>query len=125
MRERPRMNIHMTEPDSVPLDRAFAVKWYADGWIDCWNSNRPERVRDILTEDFVLDSPTTRHTGWRDQGHHATIGHIRYVLAAYPDPQLEGTHPPMFPKRIARAALTWRGSGHLSGPIGPPRHARP
>ena len=57
------MNTHIAEPDRIPLDPAFAVKWYADGWIDCWNSNRPERVREILTEDFVLDSPTTRHTG--------------------------------------------------------------
>jgi len=87
------------------------VKWYADGWIDCWNSNRPERVRDILTEDFVLDSPTTRHTGWRVQGYQATMDYIRYVLTAYPDLKWEVTEPPMFSDRMARAAFTWRGTG--------------
>jgi hypothetical protein len=57
------------------------VNWYAEGWIDCWNSNRPQRVREILTEDFVLDSPTTRHTGWQVRGHQATMEYIRYVLS--------------------------------------------
>jgi predicted ester cyclase len=114
------MNVHVAEPDQVPLDRVFAVKWYADGWIDCWNSNRPERVREILTEDFVLDSPTTRHTGWRVQGHQATMEYIRYVLTAYPDLKWEVTDPPMFSECMARAAFTWRGTGHFTGRIDPP-----
>ena len=84
------MDKRVAECDPVPLDRAFAVKWYAEGWIDCWNSNRPQRVRDILTEDFVLDSPTTRHTGWHVQGYQATMDYIRYVLTAYPDPATGG-----------------------------------
>jgi hypothetical protein len=50
------VNKRVAECDPAPLDRAFAVKWYAEGWIDCWNSNRPQRVREILTEDFVLDA---------------------------------------------------------------------
>ena len=114
------MNVHVAEPDQAPLDRAFAVKWYAEGWIDCWNSNHPERVRDILTEDFVLDSPTTRHTGWQVRGHQATMEYIRYVLTAYPDLQWEVTEPPMFSDRMARVAYTWRGTGHFSGRIDPP-----
>ena len=114
------MNMHIAGPDQAPLDPAFAVKWYAEGWIDCWNSNRPERVRDILTEDFVLDSPTTRHTGWQVRGHQATMDYIRYVLTAYPDLKWEVTEPPMFAERMARAAFTWRGTGHFSGRIDPP-----
>ena len=107
-------------PDPGALDREFAVRWYAEGWIDCWNSNRPERVREILTEDFVLDSPTTRHTGWHVQGHEATMGYIRYVLAAYPDLKWEVTDPPMFSDQMARAAFSWRGTGHFSGRFDPP-----
>ena len=114
------MNMQSLKPDQVKLDPSFAEKWYAEGWIDCWNSNRPERVRDILTEDFVLDSPTTRHTGWHVQGHEATIGYIRYVLAAYPDLQWEVTAPPMLAEHMARAAFTWRGTGHFTGRIDPP-----
>ena len=114
------MDMHFPEPDQAALDRAFAVNWYANGWIDCWNSNRPERVREILTEDFVLDSPTTRHTGWRVQGHAATMDYIRYVLAAYPDLQWQVTAPPMFSDCMARATFTWRGTGHFTGRIDPP-----
>ena len=114
------MNVHLPQPDPVPLDRSFAERWYADGWIDCWNSNRPERVREILTEDFILDSPTTRHTGWHVQGYEATISYIRYVLTAYPDLQWEVTAPPMFAAHLARAAFTWRGTGHFTGRIDPP-----
>jgi hypothetical protein len=105
----------VAECDPTPLDRAFAVKWYAEGWIDCWNSNRPQRVRQILTEDFMLDSPTTRHTGWHVQGHQATMDYIRYVLNAYPDLRWEVTAPPMFSDTVARAAFTWRGTGHFTG----------
>jgi len=114
------MNVHVAEPDQAPLDRAFAVKWYAEGWIDCWNSNRPERVRDLLTEDFVLDSPTTRHTGWQVCGHQAPTDYICYVLSAYPDLKWDVTEPPMFSDHMARVAYTWRGTGHFSGRIDPP-----
>ena len=55
------MNAQIAQADLAPLDRSFAVSWY-DEWLDCWNSNRPEVVREILTEDFVVDSPTTRHS---------------------------------------------------------------
>jgi hypothetical protein len=82
--------------DATPLDRTFAVDWYANGWIAAWNQNRPELCFDILTEDFVLDSPTTRHTGWKVQGQQAAADYIGYVLGAYPDLQWEVTAPPMF-----------------------------
>ncbi len=114
------MNTQELQVDRVTLDESFAEKWYADGWIDCWNSNRPERVRDILTEDFILDSPTTRHTGWHVQGYEAASNYIRYVLAAYPDLQWEVTAPPMLAQGLARAAFTWRGTGHFTGRIDPP-----
>ncbi len=107
-------------PDQAPLDRAFATRWYAEGWIDCWNSNRPERVRELLTEDFVLDSPTTRHTGWQVRGHDDAMRYIRHVLTAYPDLQWEVTDAPMFCDRVARAAFSWRGTGHFTGRIDPP-----
>jgi hypothetical protein len=113
------MNAQVAQADPAPLDRSFAVSWY-DEWLDCWNSNRPELVREILTEDFVLDSPTTRHTGLRVQGHQATMEYIRYVLAAYPDLKWEATAPPMFSDDFARAAFTWRGTGHFTGHMDPP-----
>lgn len=114
------MNMHVPQADPKPLDRTFAVDWYREGWIEAWNSNRPEMVYDILTEDFVLDSPTTRHTGMLVQGHEATIKYIRYVLNAYPDLKWEILGAPMYSDDIARAAYTWRGTGHFSGRLDPP-----
>lgn len=106
--------------DPTALDRDFAVRWYEQGWIAAWNTNIPEMVRDILTEDFVLDSPTTRHTGWHVQGYDAVERYIRYVRDAYPDLRWDITDPPMFADDSARAAFTWRGTGHFSGRLDPP-----
>jgi hypothetical protein len=105
--------------DRRPLDRDFAVAWYRR-WIAAWNENRPELVTEIVTADFVLDSPTTRHTGWDVRGWAATGDYIRYVLGAYPDLQWEVTDPPLFRDDIARAAFNWRGTGHFSGRLDPP-----
>jgi predicted ester cyclase len=48
------------------------------------------------------------------------MAYIRYVLTAYPDLKWEVTAPPMFSDNHARAAFTWRGTGHFSGRIDPP-----
>jgi steroid delta-isomerase-like uncharacterized protein len=105
--------------DSGTLDREFAVEWYLK-WIRAWNGNDPESVRDFVTEDFILDSPTTRHTGWFVQGWDATSAYISYVLGAYPDLKWEVTAPPMFADEARRAAFSWRGTGHFSGTLTPP-----
>ncbi|MDT7643307.1 MAG: hypothetical protein QOC75_307 [Pseudonocardiales bacterium] len=101
------------------VDRDFAVAWY-QSWIDAWNSHDPDRVKAIVTDDFVLDSPTTRHTGWHVQGQQAASDYVRYVITAYPDLIWEVTAPPMFRDDIPRAAFSWRGTGHFSGRLDPP-----
>jgi steroid delta-isomerase-like uncharacterized protein len=105
--------------DTGRLDREFAVAWY-QSWIDAWNGHEPDRVRDIVTEDFVLDSPTTRHTGWHVQGRQAASDYVRYVLTAYPDLIWEVTAPPMFADGVRRAAFSWNGTGHFTGRLDPP-----
>ena len=113
------MTITRPETANTPLDRDFAPAWYQK-WIDAWNLNRPEMCHDILTEDFVLDSPTTRHTGLEVRGPEAAADYIRYVLRAYPDLKWEVTAPPMYSDDVARAAYSWRGTGHFSGRFDPP-----
>ncbi|MFC4949632.1 ester cyclase [Pseudonocardia sp. GCM10023141] len=105
--------------DTGTLDHAFAVRWY-QSWIDAWNSHDPEQVKAIVTDDFVLDSPTTRHTGWHVQGPQAASDYVRYVLGAYPDLIWEVVAPPMFADGLPRAAFSWRGTGHFSGTLTPP-----
>jgi hypothetical protein len=101
------------------LDRPFAVAWY-QSWIDAWNSHDPDRVKEIVTDDFILDSPTTRHTGWLVRGPQAASDYVRYVLGAYPDLIWQVTAPPMFRDDIRRAAFSWRGTGHFTGTLNPP-----
>lgn len=93
--------------DVTILDRGFAVDWYA-GWVEAWNNNKPQLCDELLTEDFVLDSPTTRHTGSSVQGPAAAKQYIGYVLTAYPDLRWEVTAQPLFSDNAARATL----SGH-------------
>jgi hypothetical protein len=105
--------------DMTSVDPAFAARWY-DGWINAWNERKPEMIPGLVTEDFLLDSPTTRHTGWHVQGQAAAADYLRYVVAAYPDLRWEVTAPPMFRSGLARVAFSWRGTGHFSGVLDPP-----
>jgi len=111
------MSVPTADPKPVDLD--FAVRWY-EGWIEAWNERKPELIPTLVTEDFLLDSPTTRHTGWHVQGHAATVGYLDYVIGAYPDLMWEVTAPPMVRADLARVAFSWRGTGHFSGVLDPP-----
>ena len=106
--------------DTTVLDRALAARWYQEGWLRAWNEDRPELCHEILTDDFVLDTPTTRHTGSSVRGPAAVADYIRYVKNAYPDLIWEETAPPLFADDLARVAYSWRGTGHFSGRFDPP-----
>ncbi len=105
--------------DTTTLDRGFAEEWY-QGWLRAWNENRPELCAELVTDDFVLDSPTTRHTATSVRGPAAAGDYIRYVLGAYPDLKWEVVAAPMYSDVLARAAFSWRGTGHFSGRFDPP-----
>jgi predicted ester cyclase len=53
------------------------------------------------------------------QGQQAAHDYIRYILNAYPDLKWEVTAPPMFADDVARAAFSWRGTGHFTGRMDP------
>lgn len=113
------MTLPSTTPDSTPVDHAFAAHWY-QGWLDAWNSHDPKQVIPLITEDFILESPTTRHTEWFVQGHEASVDYLAYVMRAYPDLKWERTFEPMYSTTEARAAFYWRGWGTFSGTLSPP-----
>ena len=101
------------------LDRDMAVAWY-DRWLEAWSSQDPDMVRSLVTDDFVLESPTTRHTGWRVVGPDRARDYLAYVFRAYPDIAWERTLPPMFADDEPRAAFWWRGWGTFTGVLDPP-----
>ncbi|WP_224390679.1 ester cyclase [Pseudonocardia sp. ICBG1293] len=100
-------------------DPEVALRWYGS-WIEAWNSHDPDRVRPLVTEDFVLETPTTRNSGWEVRGPGAAADYMRYVLTAYPDLTWERTGPPLLAPDAPRAAFTWRGTGHFTGTLTPP-----
>lgn len=105
--------------DAAPLDPTEALGWYGS-WIDAWNSHDPDRVRPLVTDDFRLETPTTRNSGWDVRGPDAAADYMRYVLTAYPDLTWVRTGPPLLAPDVPRAAFTWRGTGHVTGTLAPP-----
>jgi steroid delta-isomerase-like uncharacterized protein len=97
----------------------MAVAWY-DRWLQAWSSQDPDTVRSLVTDEFVLESPTTRHTGWRVVGPDQARDYLAYVFRAYPDIAWERTLPAMFADDEPRAAFWWRGWGTFTGVLDPP-----
>lgn len=105
--------------DNGPVDEALATEWYGK-WISGWNSHDPANVSCLVTDDFVLESPTTRHTGWFVQGPQAVHEYVAYVVGAYPDLLWEHIRTPQFSADDPRACFDWRGWGHFTGRFDPP-----
>ena len=101
------------------FDRTAAVEWY-DRWLAAWTGRDPDLIMPLVTDDFVLESPTTRHTGWRVVGKEQTRDYLAYVKRAYPDVAWERTLPPMFAEDDPRVAFWWRGWGTFTGVLDPP-----
>lgn len=85
------------------LDLAFALDWY-QRWLDAWNSHEPDRLKELVTDDFVLQTPTTLMTGERAHGPQGASDYMRFVVTAYPDLMWEMIAPPMFRLDVRQAA---------------------
>jgi hypothetical protein len=79
--------------DMTRVDPAFAARWY-DEWISAWNERKPEMIPGLVTEDFLLDSPTTRHTGWHVQGQAAAADYLRSCGCCWTTSRWPGGSPP-------------------------------
>jgi hypothetical protein len=106
------------------MDVDAALRWY-ERWLQAWNEQRPEMCHDLLTDDFVLSTPTLRNADGPVVGPAACADYLRYVIGMYPDLVWERTGPPMLSSDSVagdgtRAAFTWRGTGHFTGRMDPP-----
>jgi hypothetical protein len=110
-----------TTPQAEPgvPDAEFALTWY-QRWLDAWNSHDPDRLKELVTEDFVLETPTTRLTHAEARGRQCASDYMRFVVNAYPDLTGEMIAPPMFRLDVRLVEFTWRGAGHFSGVLQPP-----
>jgi len=100
-------------------DLEFALTWY-QRWLDAWNSHEPDRLKELVTDDFVLETPTTRLTHTQAHGRQGASDYMRFVVNAYPDLTWDMTAPPMFRLDARQVAFSWRGTGHFSGVLQPP-----
>lgn len=103
----------------APVEPVLAHSFY-DRWLDAWNQDDVDRVLGIVTDDFVLSSPTTRLTGMRVTSASAIRDYIAYIRGAYPDLIFEQTGSAMFAPDTPTVAFPWRGTGTFSGTLTPP-----
>lgn len=101
------------------LDPDLAVAWY-QRWLDAWNSHEPDRLKELVTDDFILRTPTTVLTGVTARGPQGASDYMRFVITAYPDLIWTMIAPPMFRLDVRQAAFSWRGTGHFTGVLQPP-----
>jgi hypothetical protein len=101
------------------MNGELAIRWY-EQWLQAWNDPRPELVYQLVTDDFVLSTPTLRNSGGPVVGPQAAADYLNYVLAMYPDLQWQMKGAPMLAEGVPRAAFTWKGSGHFLGRMDPP-----
>ncbi|MCV7428629.1 ester cyclase [Mycobacterium montefiorense] len=104
---------------ALPVDPLVAQRFY-DRWLDAWNQDDIDRVRAIVTEDFVLSSPTTRLTGMRVDSATAIRDYIGYIRRAYPDLIFEQVGFGMFDLEHPVVAFPWSGTGTFTGRMDPP-----
>ena len=104
---------------TTPVDPGVAQAFY-DRWLDAWNQDDIDRVLAIVTDDFVLSSPTTRLTGMQVESAAGIRDYIGYIRRAYPDLIFEQTGPPMFDLTQPIVGFAWVGHATFSGRMDPP-----
>lgn len=102
-----------------PVEQSVAQHFY-DRWLDAWNQDDIDRVLTIVTDDFLLSSPTTRLTGIQVTSASAIRDYIGYIRGAYPDLFFEQTGAPMYDLRRPIVAFPWSGTGTFVGRMDPP-----
>jgi hypothetical protein len=101
------------------VDPALASAWY-QRWLEAWNSHEPERLRPLVSDDFVLVTPTSVVMDWDPRGVEDAVRYMAFVVGAYPDLVWERSGPPLHAVDAPRVAFTWRGQGTFSGRMDPP-----
>jgi steroid delta-isomerase-like uncharacterized protein len=86
-------------------------------WLAAWNSQEPDRVLELMTDDVVYDDsawPTTM------RGHAQVREFLEHTFRAFPDLRFELMGGLYLDPDAPRAAGRWRGLATNTGPIDPP-----
>jgi steroid delta-isomerase-like uncharacterized protein len=106
-------------PTSTEIDVDF-VKGFAERWEAAWNSHKPDRVLELMTEDVVYDDDAWPRT-MRGQGDVREF--LESVWRALPDLSFRMAEGPFLREGEPVAAFYWKGSGTFTGPLDPPGFA--
>jgi steroid delta-isomerase-like uncharacterized protein len=108
-----------TQPAETAVGQPFSafVEHFGPRWADAWNSQEPDRVLALMTEDIEYDDsawPRTMH------GHADVREFLEHTWRAFPDLRFELAHQPFLAPEARQACYHWRGYATHAGPIDPP-----
>jgi steroid delta-isomerase-like uncharacterized protein len=107
------------EPAAAGVDHEF-LEGFVERWEAAWNSHRPERLFELMTEDIVYDD-----TAWPKtmRGHADVREFVESTWRAIPDLEFHMVDGPFVLQGAPRAAFYWKGTGTFTGPLDPPGFA--
>lgn len=86
-------------------------------WLAAFNSRRPDRVLELMTDDIVYDDSGSPQT---IRGHAQVREFLDFIWRAFPDFTVEAVGGPLVAADGPRAAFWWRSRMTNTGPIDPP-----
>jgi steroid delta-isomerase-like uncharacterized protein len=102
--------------DAAVLNVAdFVARWEA-----AWNSHRPERLLELMTDDIVYDDSSWPRTM---RGHGDVREFLESAWRAMPDLEFHMEEGPFVTENGTKAAFYWSGAGTFTGPLEPPGFA--
>jgi steroid delta-isomerase-like uncharacterized protein len=93
------------------------VTGFAERWGAAWNSHRPERLLELMTEDIVYEDDAWHRTM---RGHGDVREFLEAIWRAMPDLEFELAEGPFLHPSEPVATFYWRGTGTFTGPLQPP-----
>ena len=93
------------------------VEEFVERWLTAWNTRRPERLLELMTDDVVYDDSAKSETM---RGQAEVREFLESFFRAFPDFTVETVGGPLVASDGPRAAFWWRAHGTNTGPIDPP-----
>jgi steroid delta-isomerase-like uncharacterized protein len=93
------------------------VQKFLERWLAAFNSRRPERVLELMTDDIVYDDSGSPQAM---RGHAQVREFLEFLWRAFPDFSVEAVGGPLVAADGPRAAFWWRSRMTNTGPIDPP-----
>jgi steroid delta-isomerase-like uncharacterized protein len=105
-----------TSAGAIGATAAPRLEGLAAAYVDAWNSHEADRLLALMTPDVVCDGSAWPLTM---RGHDDVRHFLARAWRAFPDMRFEIIEGP-YCLGEDKAALWWRGTGTMTGPLDPP-----